>query len=221
MRPDVRYRLIGLSALVVAAILLAMFIDVPSVSELRRDYAGTGMLGALGFALVYAALSLLPLPAEVFTLAAGAVFGLTRGLPIVVVGASIGAIAAFFLGRLLGRDAVQHFTGARLQTLDRYLTRRGFWAVLAARLVPIVPFTALNYVCGFTAVRLSSYLLATVIGILPGTTAYVAVGAYGNKPGSLPFLAAIGALVLLSVIGVVVLRRRRVGAQDGTATVVR
>lgn len=219
MRPDVRYRLIGLAVLVVVAVLLAVFIDVPSVTALRREYSGTGLLGALGFALVYAALSLLPLPATVFTLAAGAVFGLARGLPIVVLGATIGAVVAFFLGRLLGRDAVQHFTGGRLQTLDRYLTRRGFLAVLAARLVPIVPFTALNYLSGLTPVRASSYLLATVIGILPGTTAYVAVGAFGDQPGSLPFLAAIGALVVLTVIGVVASRRRRAGAANATATV--
>lgn len=80
-----------------------------------------------------------------------------------MLGATVGAVAAFYLGRLLGRDAVQHFTGARLQTLDRYLARRGFWAVLAARLVPIVPFNALNYLSGLTAVRASSYLLVVCL----------------------------------------------------------
>ena len=209
MRPDVRYRLTGLAILVITAVLVAVFVDVPGVADLRREYAGTGLFGALGFAAVYALLSLLPLPATVFTLAAGAVFGLARGLPIVVLGATLGALAAFYLGRLLGRDAVQHFTGSRLQTLDRYLTRRGFWAVLAARLVPIVPFTALNYLSGLTAVRASSYLVATMVGILPGTTAYVAVGAYGDQPGSLPFLTAVGALILLTAVGVTVSRRRR------------
>ena len=110
---------------------------------------------------------------------------------------------------MLGRDAVQHFTGTRLQTLDRCLARRGFWAVLAARLVPVVPFNALNYLCGLTGVRPSRYALATILGILPGTTAYVAVGAYGHQPGSLPFLTAIGALIALSVVGAIVARRRR------------
>lgn len=216
MRPDVRYRLAGLAILMVAAVLLAVFVDVPNVADLRREYAGTGLFGALGFALVYALLSLLPLPATVFTLAAGAVFGLARGLPIVVLGATLGAMAAFYLGRVLGRDVVQHFTGARLQTLDRYLARRGFWAVLAARLVPIVPFNALNYLSGLTAVRASSYLFATILGILPGTTAYVAVGTYGNQPGSLPFIAALGALLLLTVVGVSVTRRRRHRAPEPT-----
>lgn len=209
MRPDVRYRLAGLAVLVVTAVFVAVFVDVPDVAGLRAQYAGTGLVGALGFAAVYALLSLLPLPATVFTIAAGAVFGLARGLPIVVLGATLGALAAFYLGRVLGRDAVQHFTGARLQTLDRYLARRGFWAVLVARLVPIVPFTALNYLSGLTAVRPSRYLAGTLLGILPGTTAYVAVGAYGDRPGSLPFLTAISALILLSVVGVAVSRRRR------------
>jgi len=118
MRPDVRYRLAGLAILIVAAVLLAVFVDVPNVADLPREYAGTGLFGGLGFALVYAVLSLLPLPATVFTLAAGAVFGLARGLPIVVLGATLGAIAAFYLGRVLGRDVVKHFTGARLQTLQ-------------------------------------------------------------------------------------------------------
>ena len=216
MRPDVRYRLAGLAVLVVIAVVLAVIIDVPSVTTLRREYSGTGLTGALGFALVYAALSLLPLPATVFTLAAGAVFGLARGLPIVVLGATLGAVAAFYLGRVLGRDAVQHFTGARLATLDRYLTRRGFRAVLAARLVPVVPFTGLNYLSGLTGVRASSYLLATAIGILPGTTAYVAAGAYGNHPGSLPFLTAISALLLLTIVGVLVSRRRRTSRTNDT-----
>ncbi|PZS32232.1 MAG: TVP38/TMEM64 family protein [Pseudonocardiales bacterium] len=217
MRPDVRYRLAGLAILVVVAILVAVFLDVPNVADLRREYAGTGLFGALGFALVYALLSLLPLPATVFTLAAGAVFGLARGLPIVVLGAILGAMAAFYLGRVLGRDAVQHFTGARLQTLDRYLERRGFWAVLAARLVPIVPFSAFNYLSGLTAVRAPSYLFATMLGILPGTTAYVAVGAYGDQPGSLPFITALGALLLLTVGGVSVARHRRHRAPETTA----
>lgn len=137
------------------------------------------------------------------TIAAGAAFGLARGLLIVLVGAAVGAGCAFYLGRILGRDAVQHFTGARLQAVDAFLARRGFWAGLAARLIPIVPFNALNYLSGLTAVRARSYLAATALGILPGTTAYVAVGAYGDRPGSWPFLAALGGLLLLTVVGVV------------------
>ncbi len=216
-----RYRLGALAVLAVAVIVVTVFIGVPDVAELRRHFAGAGLLGALGFALVYAALSLLPLPASVITVAAGAMFGLARGLPVVILGATLGAMVAFYLGRVLGRDAVQRFTGARLQAVSRYLERRGFWAVLVARLVPIVPFSALNYLSGLTAVRPLSYLIATILGIVPGSTVYVAVGAYGNQPGSMPFLTALGALTLLTAVGVVIARRRRRGAADersGTTT---
>lgn len=201
MRPDLRFRLIALAALAAVAILTALLIDVPSVEQLRERYGGTGLLGALGFAAAYAVLSLLPLPAVAFTVAAGAVFGLPRGLPIV-------ATCAFYLGRVLGRDAVQQFTGPRLKTLDTFLARRGFWAVLTARLIPVVPFNALNYLSGLTAVPPASYLAATALGILPGTTAYVAVGAYGSEPGSWPFLTALGALLLLTAVGIIGSRRR-------------
>lgn len=219
MRPDVKLRLAALAVVAALAIAVAVAVDVPGIEQLRQSYAGTGLLGGLAFAALYAALSLLPLPAVVLTIAAGAVFGLARGLPIVLLGATVGAGCAFYLGRFLGRDAVQHFTGARLKTVDAFLARRGFWAVLVARLIPIVPFNALNYLSGLTAVRARSYLAATVLGILPGTTAYVAVGAYGDRPGSWPFLAALGALLLLSAIGVIGsrVRARRAAAAETPA----
>lgn len=218
MPRHVRYRLAALLVLVVLLVVLSVVIDVPGVGELRRQYAGTGLLGALAFALVYAALSMLPLPAAVFTIAAGAVFGLTRGVLIVAVGANLGAVAAFYLGRLLGRDGVTHFTGTRLETLDAFLGRRGFLAVLIVRLIPVVPFAAVNYLSGLTGLRVSRYVAGTVLGSLPATVLYVAVGAYGSRPGSWPFVTALVALVLLTVGGVLAARRHRRNAADSGLT---
>ncbi len=97
--------------------------------------------------------------------------------------------------------------------LDRWVERRGVWAVLVARLVPVLPFTAVNYASGLTAIGFWPYLLATAVGILPGTVAYVAIGAYGSEPGSWPFVVAVGALALLAAGGVVWrYRARRAGA---------
>lgn len=209
MPAHVRYRLAAIALLVAALIVVAIVIDVPSVGQLRHQYSGTGVLGGIAFALVYAALSLLPLPAVVFTIAAGAVFGLTRGVLIVALGATLSAIIAFYLGRSLGRDAVTHFTGTRLATLDAWLGRRGFAAVLIARLVPAVPFGAFNYLSGLTGLRFVPYATATAIGILPATIGYVALGAYGGHPGSWPFLIAVVSLTALTIGGIVVVRRER------------
>lgn len=209
MPTHIRIKLATALVLLVALVLVAAFVDVPSVSDLRVRYGGTGLLGALAFAAIYALLSLLPLPAAVVTIAAGAVFGPVRGSLIVLLGANVAAFIAFYIGRLLGRDAVTHLTGARMEKLDSFLGRSGFMAVLTARLIPVVPFGPFNYLSGFTGVRASRYVAGTALGIIPGTVVYVAVGAYGRKPGSLPFLVSLGALVVLSIVGAVLVRRHR------------
>ncbi|MEO8749613.1 MAG: VTT domain-containing protein, partial [Allobranchiibius sp.] len=77
--------------------------------------------------------------------------------------------------------------------------------------VPIFPFAAVNYASGLTAVKVRDYVIGTAIGILPASVAYVAVGAYGSKPGSLPFVLAVSSLVIVTVVGGVLARRRRQG----------
>jgi len=209
-----RLRLLALLVLLLVATVVALMIDLPSVAELRSQTDRAGWLGVLAFVALYAAVTLVPLPKNVFSIAAGAAFGLTTAVTLVLIGASVGAGAAFWIGRLLGRDAVERLTGERLARVDAALAGRGFLAVLALRLVPLVPFTALNYVAGLTAVRWSHYLAATVIGIVPGTVALVALGAYGSTPGSVPFVAAVVALVGLAMLGAWAVRRRTSGERE-------
>ena len=204
-------RLLTLLLLVGAALLLAHFIGVPSPAELRARFAGLGWWAGVAYAAVYAVATLSPLPKSVFTLAAGAVFGLAQGLVVVVVGACTGAVLAFYLARAVGRDGLHRLTGIRGHRLDEQLARRGFLTVLVARLVPVVPFTLVNYFAGVTALRMPVFLAATALGMLPATTAYVALGAYGSDPGSWPFWAALTALAVLTAGGglVAVARRRQ------------
>lgn len=130
------------------------------------------------------------------------------------------------LGRALGRDAVERFTGARVAAIDDLLARRGLLAVLGVRLVPVVPFTAINYVAGLTAVRRRDYALGTALGIIPGTVAYVALGAFGLELGW-PAWVALGVLGALALVlwlvsravdgldGALARRRRAAGRTSG------
>ncbi len=206
-------RILGLVAAIGTAVLVAVAIGIPSATQLRSHFAGMGAWAPILFAISYAAATLSPLPKSVFTLAAGAVFGLIEGLIVVLAGATAGAVLAFYLARTLGRDGVHRLIGVRADRFDDQLARRGFLVVLVARLIPVVPFTVVNYLAGLTSLRLRVFLAATVLGMLPATTAYVAIGAYGSQPGSWPFWAAIGALVALSLVGGLdALRRRRAPA---------
>ena len=198
-----------LLALIAAGTLTVVLIGVPDAHALRVRFAATGILGAVAFGGLYAALTLTPVPAAALTIAAGATFGLVRGVAVVAVAATVGAIAAFYLGRRLGRAAVQGLASGRLDRLDALLARRGVLSVVLVRLIPLFPYAAVNYLAGLTGVRTRDYVLGTAVGILPATAAYVAVGAYGSRPGSLPFVVAIGALVTVTAGGLFAAHRRR------------
>jgi len=162
-------------------------------------------------AALYAVATLTPLPKTVFSLAAGVIFGIPVGLGAVLAGAMVGAVAAFVLARALGKDTIHRWLGHRLDGLDRGLDQRGFITIVVARLVPVIPFTTTNYLAGLTSIPLSQFTAATALGILPASTAYVTLGAYGTRPGAWPFWVALGALAILTLAGaaLAVLRRRR------------
>jgi uncharacterized membrane protein YdjX (TVP38/TMEM64 family) len=201
--------------IVLAAIGVALVVGVPPLEEIRGWVAGAGWAGPVVFAAVYAGLSLTPVPVSVLSIGSGVLFGLGTGLPAALAGAITGAAAGFALARRLGRGSMvrlQERAGpgaARLAALDSLLRRRGLITVISIRLAPVLPFAVLNMGCGLTAVRPRDYTVGSAIGMTPGATALVAVGAYGAEPGSLPFLLSLGGLAVVLVGGAVVARRRR------------
>jgi MYXO-CTERM domain-containing protein len=204
--PWLRLALFG-GVLLAGAVLL--LVAPPDGGEMRGQVAAAGAWAGVAFVGAYVVATLLVLPKNVLSVVAGALFGPVFGVVLVWLAATVGAAAAFWVGRVLGRDGVRRLVGRHLDRLDRLVERHGVLAVLVARLIPVIPFTAVNYGSGLTAVRFGPYLLATGVGIVPGTVAYVVLGAYGSDPGSWPFLASLTALVLLAGLGLVVGWRRR------------
>ena len=204
----VRLRAAALVLLLAGLVVAAVVVGVPDAAAVREDVAALGPLAPAVFVLLYAAVTLLPLPKNVITAVAGLLFGLVDGVLLVLPGALLGALAAFGLGRWLGRDAVERFTGTRVARVDALLARRGLVAVLVSRLIPVLPFTGINYAAGLTAIRLRDFTLGTAIGIVPGTVAYVALGAYGTSPTSWPFVTAVAVLLVLSLGGAWLASRR-------------
>lgn len=198
-----------LAAIVAAAVVVALVVGVPPLADIRGAVAAAGWAGPVLFAALYAALSLTPVPATVLTVGAGVLFGWTVGVPVVMAGAFTGAAVGFLLARHLGRSALDGVGGDRLARLDDLLRRRGLLAVLAVRMIPVLPFAMINMACGLSALRTRDYLVGSGLGMLPAVTAFVGIGAYGADPGSLPFLVSAAGLALLLVGGAVLARRRR------------
>ncbi|MEU0216488.1 TVP38/TMEM64 family protein [Streptomyces sp. NPDC006265] len=170
--------------------------------EVRQWVDSLGMWGPVVFAVCYALAVTALLPGSVLTASAGALFGLPLGVAAVLVGATAGAALSFGLARWLGRPVVARYAGSgRLSRLDAYLTRRGFAAVLLVRLVPLFPFSVINYGAGAAGVRFSSYVTATALGIIPGTVVYTGLGGSLGDPGSAGLWIALGALLVLSAGG--------------------
>ncbi|HAB18768.1 MAG TPA: TVP38/TMEM64 family protein [Verrucomicrobiota bacterium] len=144
-----------------------------------------GQLGPWGpvlFVGLYVVATVLFVPGSVLTLGAGAVFGVALGSVVVSLGATLGATAAFLVGRYLTRDAV----GRRIEkhekfaAIDQAVANEGWKIVLLMRLSPVFPFTLLNYAFGLTRVKLSHYVLASWLGMIPGTVMYVYLGSLVN-----------------------------------------
>lgn len=203
--PWVRFAALGL--LWAGAAVVVTTSGVGEVDALREQVAGAGPLAPAEFAAVFAAVTLAPVPKNALSAGAGLLFGFGTGLVAVWAGAMLGAVTAFWLARALGRDAVTRLTGARMARADALLRRRGLLGVLGARLVPVVPFTLVNYASGLGPVRFTHYLSGTALGIIPGTVAYVALGAYGTSPSSWQFVVAVAALAALTLGGIVWARR--------------
>lgn len=137
-----------------------------------------GPWGPLVLAVAYIPLTVLAVPASVLTLGGGYLFGLPVGFVADSIGASIGAGAAFLLGRTIGRS----FVISKLKDYPQFrsiaiaIHGSGFKIVLLLRLVPLLPFNMLNYLLSVTPVPLGEYMLASWLGMMPITLALVYVG---------------------------------------------
>lgn len=169
-----RRRLGALALLAVAAATAAVFgRDLsPEVVTQWSDRAGWWFPAA--FVVVSGLICVAPVPRTAFTVAAGVLFPPVPGVVLAITGSALAALLTFLAGRALGREAVERrLSHPAVRSVDERLRRRGWLAVGSLRLIPVVPFSVLSYCCSVSGVRLLPYLLATIIGSLPGTIAVV------------------------------------------------
>ncbi|PLZ97553.1 hypothetical protein CI594_12585, partial [Fischerella thermalis CCMEE 5196] len=141
-----------------------------------------GTVGAIAFIILYIIATVAFLPGSILTLGAGVVFGVVWGSIYVFIGATLGATAAFLVGRYLARGWVAEkiADNKKFAAIDRAVGREGLKIVLLTRLSPIFPFNLLNYAFGVTDVSLKDYFIGSV-GMIPGTIMYVYIGSLAGN----------------------------------------
>jgi len=167
----------------VAIVLALKYFHVQDLLKAALDWIGKlGSWGPVIFVGLYVVATVLFIPGSVLTLGAGAVFGVALGSFSVSISATLGATAAFLVGRYLARDVIARKIqkNEKFATIDQAVADEGWKIVLLTRLSPVFPFTLLNYAFGLTRVKLSHYVLASWIGMLPGTVMYVYLGSLVN-----------------------------------------
>jgi uncharacterized membrane protein YdjX (TVP38/TMEM64 family) len=171
------------TAVVILIAIVAVFVTIRyNAPALLRDLLAwidaQGVAGILVFIATYIVATVLFIPGSILTLGAGFVFGVVGGTLSVSVASTLGASAAFLVGRYVARGWVAAKTSGspRFAAIDEAVGREGWKIVLLTRLSPIFPFNLLNYAYGLTGVSLPAYFFASWIGMLPGTVMYVYFG---------------------------------------------
>lgn len=178
--------------------------DCPNVVTFIR---GFGPWAPLVYAAVYVIVSPIPFLATVMSAAGGLLFGPAQGTLYAIAVATVSALVPFFLARRLGREwVVSKLRGKRLEGVYRQFNEgRGFLFVMLMRLVPIFPWEVQNYAAGLTAISPLTFLLATGLGIIPGTFAHAFIGSAALDIRSWQFLVALGLNAVMILVPVIVI----------------
>jgi uncharacterized membrane protein YdjX (TVP38/TMEM64 family) len=183
-RPKNIFVLVLLALVLIATYFLTPARDYFSPEGLEMLKAWITSLGAWGpifYVGLYCVACVLVLPGSALTLIAPALFGPVTAFILVTLGSNLGANLSFWIARKLGKKLVQSLLGEKLKNQTLTVDRHGLHFVMFLRLVPLFPFSLLNYLCGFSPLKWWHYGVGTFLGMLPGTFAYVSLGNVVNQ----------------------------------------
>jgi uncharacterized membrane protein YdjX (TVP38/TMEM64 family) len=183
------------------------------IGEIKDWIKDMGILGPLVFILIYAVATVALIPGSAMTIFAGSIFGSLMGIIIVSAASTLGASLSFMVSKYFAREAVSKWLNEsdKFRKLDALTEKHGEIIVAITRLVPLFPFTLLNYGFGLTKVPFKTYVMWSWLCMLPGTVLYV-VGADAVTKviteGKIPWIL-IGIFVFFIIILTLLIRGAR------------
>ncbi len=172
-------------AILLIAVIIFVAINAKTLIDpqlLKTKIDRLGIFGPIVFLLVFTVATILFVPGMPLSIAGGFIFGPLYGTIYNIVGSVLGAGAAFLIARYLGTDWITtrvEKAGPKLQGLMDNIKEEGWWLVGFLRLLPLTPFTVLNYAFGLTKITFRSYIISSAIFMAPGCLAYAYLGEVG------------------------------------------
>ncbi len=198
-----RKKIIWTAALLGGAVWLCWYLGtLVSPQQLQQTLQALGNWAAPCYVGLFILLPAFFFPVAVLALAGGLLFGLWRGSMYTFLGAILNCSLMFFMARYAGRKQAEQLIRKKLspawqQRFQNLNSSGGFLLLIILRLIPAVPYNLINYAFGLSAMSYPAYILASAIGIIPGTLAFINIGDKAMDMTSPDFWIAIGMLLLL------------------------
>ncbi len=205
-----RWLLVAVALLIVTGVAMTVwgFSLGITVESLRAWIAWFGIWAPISFAVLYAVATVAMVPGGIFDLIGGALFGPVLGSAVDLLGGTLGAALAFLVARYIARNWAEARAGPRLQGIMRSVDDEDWRFVAFVRLVPVFPFTIVNYLLGITRIPFSRYVLATLVFMAPSTVAYTWIGHAGRQAIAGDTQNIQYALLMLALVAVVLILPR-------------
>lgn len=166
-----------------------------TAEDIKNYISSFGLWAPLVFIMLFTLVPLTLFPDALLAIAGGMAFGLLPGFIYTMIGAACGATLAFMIARLAGNTVIKRFKNHNLKQLQNLFSRNGFFIVLYLRLIPLIPFDIISYGAGLASIKYRDFIMATLLGIIPGVLVYVNLGDKSLSLGSTDFYVSIALLI--------------------------
>lgn len=145
------------------------------IAELKNWIRAIGIWGIVVFIVIYAVSTLVGVPTSLLTVIAGSLYGSVIGIIIVSIALTLGATLGFIISRYFAQEAIHNWlkNKEKFRKLENLTRKHGASIVAITRLIPVIPYTLLNYSFGLTKIQLGTYVFWSWLSLLPGTVLYV------------------------------------------------
>jgi uncharacterized membrane protein YdjX (TVP38/TMEM64 family) len=197
-----------IAAVVILAIIwLSRSVFEVDANSIRNWILSFGLWAPLIYIAIYTIRPLIFFPASVLSIAGGLAFGAWMGTIYTIIGATLGALLSFYVASTLGKSLVKKQWSGNAAKIQSQMEQNGFLYVLMFRLIPVINFDVVSYLAAIAKVRFSSFALATLIGIIPGTFAYNFLGSSFVSGNPKIIALAIAVFIVLTVVPILIRNR--------------